>query len=846
VEHAPDAGRKASRRRIWSRLLDRWFAPVRVPHDAERELAELAGRGSIVFVMRSAGLLNFLYLRWLLRRWGLPPLRAALGLGGVMPWLARVRPTRAALEEAVVRGRCAVVFLRRATGPDPFPLLVALQRRLDRPVLLVPAMLVWTRRPRKLKPTLGDILFGRPDAPSRFSNAVGFLLNHRRAVWRAGRASDVAAFVAERGAEPDATLGRKLRGALHLHLAHEVTAVVGPPLKSAGRVREQVLRDKGLRLCLERQARETGRPLHELQREAEHDLREIAARYSANFIEILRPIVGSILHRLYDAIEVDEEGLARVKKAMGEAPVVLCPSHRSHVDYLLLSWLFYENGMTPPHIAAGINLAFWPFGAIARRGGAFFIRRSLRGDRVYTATLRAYVKQLLRDRFPQEFYMEGGRSRSGKLLFPKTGLFSMEVDAWLEEAAPDVLFVPVGIDYEVLLESGSYARELAGGEKPRENLGGLLRAGKVLRRRYGRLGIQFEEPISLRAFARQRLGDGAPATLAADAYDPVPGAAGPEGAAESRRQLVQALANRVAYGINRALSVTPVGLVAASLLAHRSRGLGAAELARRVDLLRSIARARGARLSRGLATAPADPLVPGPVADAVARLSVEGLVHVERAAGETIYQAVEDRRPLLDYHKNAVIHVFVALSLVAAALRPLGSGATVADVEERTRRLSRLFKLEFMYRVDASFEEIFTEDVRFLERIGAVRAGGDRLAIGDAAVLDLLADQLRPYLESYRLVLETLQAMDRDTPSAGVDARSLVKAALEHGRAAYAAGGVATRESVSKAAFENAAEWLFQQGALAPGPGGRARLAASWREKKLPELLDELGTTLRS
>ncbi len=823
-----------------SRLLDRWFEPVRLPHEAARDLAPLAARGSLVFVMRSAGVLNFLFLAWVLRRWRLPPLRTALGLTGVMPGLARVRASRAALEDAVSRGESAVVFLGRARGPDPFPLLVELQRQLGRPVLLVPALLVWTRRPQTLAPTLGELFFGTPGAPSRFANAVGFILNRQRAVFRLGRASDLAVLVSGRAAEPGPVLGRKVRGALHLHLAGQMRAIVGPPLKSPSRVRRSVLRDKGLRLSLERQSRECGRSLQELQREAERDLREIASRYSPSFIEVLRPIVGGILHRLYEAVDVDEEGLARVKRAMAEAPVVFCPSHKSHVDYLLLSWLLYEHGMTPPHIAAGINLSFWPFGSIARRGGAFFIRRTLRGDRVYTATLRAYVKQLLRDRFPQQFYLEGGRSRSGKLLFPKTGLFSMEVDAWVEEAAHDILFVPVAVDYEVLLESGSYARELAGAEKSRENLGGLIRAGKVLRRRYGRLSIQFEEPISLRQLAERRLGERASLTLAEEGAGAAPELAGPDGAAESRRQLVQSLANRVAYGVTRAVSVTPVGVVAASLLAHLRRGLPAPELAQRVELLRAVARQAGARFSRGLGDAPADPLVAGPVAEAVARLAKEGLVRIEQAAGRTVYQPVEERRPLLDYHKNAVLHVYVPLALVAASLRA-APGATRDEVKERALSLSRLLKLEFIYRVGASFDETFTETATLLERLGASRTAGDRLVPGsDPGALEFLAELLRPYLEAYRLAFEALLALDREDPGAGIDGRSLVRAALEQGRAAYATGQVAAREAVSKATLENAAEWLFQQGALVPGAGGRARLAASWRDRRLGELVENL------
>lgn len=826
---------------------DRWFRPIRVPHGAGDELTALAQRGSVVFVMRSAGVLNFLYLAWLVRQLGLPALRAALGLAGFMPWIARVRPASAALEEAIVRGDTSVVFLDRASGPDPFPMLVALQRRAGRPILLVPALLVWTRRPQKLKPTIGDLLFGTSDAPSRLGNAIGFVLNHRRAVLRLGAASDLATFVAERAGEPEAILGRKVRGALHFHLARQFRTVVGPPLKSAGRVRDQVLRDRSLRATLQRQALDCGRPLSDVQREAERDLREIASRYSPVSVEILRSIVGWILGRLYEAIDVDEEGLARVKRAASDAPIVLCPSHKSHVDYLVLSWLLYEHGMTPPHIAAGINMAFWPFGAIARRGGAFFIRRSLRGDRVYTATLRAYVKQLLRDRFPQQFYLEGGRSRSGKLLSPKTGLFSMEVDAWLEEAAHDVLFVPVAIDYEVLIEGGSYARELAGGEKAKESVRGLLRARKALKRRYGRLTVQFEEPVSLRAFTEQRLGAHAPSLALDD--EPEPAGQGPGGgaAAASRRQLVQALANRIAFGINRAVSMTPVGLVAAALLSSFRRGLPAEELARRVELLRYVAANNAARFAHGFAGAPSDPLVPGPVADAVARLADEGLIRIERAAGETIYQPVEERRPLLDYHKNAVIHCYVPLSLVAVALRASRGGAPLDEARTRTLWLSRLFKLEFMYRVGATFDDAFAENVAFLQRLGLVREESGRLLPGpDGAALEFFANLLYPYLEAYRLTFEALLAADRASPAAGIDPRALVKTALEHSRAAFAAGRIVMRESLSKATFENAAEWIFQQGAVVPVEGGRARLAASWREKKLAEVLTDMETALRA
>lgn len=808
-------------------FLDRWFEPVRIPHDAPGRLLELSATGSLVFVMRSAGLLNFLYLRWFLRRSGLPPLRAAQGFGGFFGWLARVRRSRRAFEDAVTRGDAAVVFLGRPGPKDPFAALVRRQRDLFQPVHLVPVLLVWSRRAPKLKPSVWDVLYGSPEAPSAFANAIAFLRSYRRAVFVVGRPLELAAALAERPQDPDAVLGRKVRGALYQHLAREFRTAVGPPLKAPSRVREKVLRDRTLRATIEAVAKASGRPHDVVLAEAARDLREIASHYDPRFVEVMRTLLSWIFGRWYTSIEVDEDGLARVKRAAADAPVVLCPSHKSHVDYLVISWLLYEHGMTPPHIGAGINLAFWPFGHIARRGGAFFIRRKVKGDRVYTAVLRAYVKHLLRDRFPQEFFVEGGRSRTGKLLFPKTGLISMEVDAWLDGAADDVLFVPIAVDYEKLMEASSYAKELAGGEKEKESLRKLLGAARVLFRRYARLYVQFGEPVSLKQAAEERLGARATELALDDAWggeadraSAPPLVAGARDAApDEKRRLVQALGNRIAYGISRAITITPVGLVSASLLSHVRRGIGAAEVARRVELLRYVAAEGGARFARDLAGAPSDPLAPGPIADAIRRLEGDGALRAEVAAGETIYQVVDEKRPVLDYHRNAVIHRYVAPALVATAARASGPGGSRAEIRERALWLSRLFKLEFMYRVGASFDEIFDQNVAFLVRVGALARDGDRLLPGaEAGTLAFLAALVRAYLEAYQLTAGTVLALAEEGAGAP-DRRALVKETLERGRAAFLSGRIALRESLSKATVENAVEWLVGQTILSEADG---------------------------
>ncbi|HYG68504.1 MAG TPA: glycerol-3-phosphate acyltransferase, partial [Anaeromyxobacteraceae bacterium] len=389
-----------------------------------------------------------------------------------------------------------------------------------------------------------------------------------------------------------------------------------------------------------------------------------------------------------------------------------------------------------------------------------------------------------------------------------------------------------------------------GAEKKKESLRGLLGAATVLLRRYERLYVQFEEPISLRAVAEQRLGARAASLTVDDAWAGEVArarrpAAAADAPAEAKRVLVQALANRIAYGISRAVTITPVGLFAATVLSHARRGISAPDVARRVELLRYVAAEGGARFARDLAGAPSDPRQPGPIADAVRRLAEDGLVRVEVAAGETIYQVEDDRRPLLDYHRNAVIHRYVAPALVATAIRAAGENGTRAEARDRAQWLSRLFKLEFLYRVGADFDEIFDQNLEFLVRIGAVARDGDRLRPGaEPDHLEFLAGFMRAYLEAYRVVAETALAALSGEPvgrAPSLDRRSLVKAALERGRADFLAGRIALRETISKATFENAVEWLIGQGLVVQRNGG---VVAGPEAETLPNVIERIGAHL--
>jgi glycerol-3-phosphate O-acyltransferase len=781
---------------------------VHFPPEAEDELRSLHAKGFVVHVMRTTAWVNFLYLTWAMVRRTLPPVRAVVNL---RPWFTRPwRQTKQTgdfaqrFEHARQSGGSGLVFLRRTallspsgkeTREDPFPALVAMARQSDRPVYLVPELFIWEKRTARLKPNWVDIVFGSPEAPGFLHSMLAFFRNYKRAQFRVGEAVDLRRFIEQNPRDSDEVLARKVRSSLHVHLARETRAVFGPPVKPQSRVINETLRDRALRKALEEAAAESGKKPESVLREARRNLEAIAARPSPTTLAFISPVLDWVFSRIYDGIQVDEAGLHRALKAAGRAPIVLCPSHKSHVDYLVMSWILWNRGNAVPLVAAGANLSFWPLGPIFRRCGAFFLRRSFKGDKVYAASFKAYVRKLVHDGIHQEFFPEGGRSRTGKLLTPKLGMFTWQVESVLEGARNDLLFVPVSIDYEKVVESGSYSKELAGGEKKPEDLKALLSTPKVLAARYGRIHLSFDEPISLQEFMKARGID-----VAAGVTD------------EQKKGLVRALGNRVMYGISKVSTVTPHALVSTSLLAHRRRGLTQRELADRIRMLRRIAEEDGAPLSVELRNAPSNPETMGAVQDAMRTFISDEMVRTQEARGEVIYQVEDGRRAEMSFYKNTLMNLVAARSLVANAVLAAGSPAPYGAVKARALFLSRLFKVEFIYRVGTTFDTIFAETVERLVRMGLMLQEGDSLRVApephSRPELEFLADLLRDYLETYMLAAMTLEDVAKGV---GTDRKSFVKLALETGRAEYHAGRITAAESLAKVTLENAVEYLLDQ-----------------------------------
>lgn len=809
VQPSSDAVAKALREEIGPfgrAMARRYFEPVRFPQSAVETLSRLHAQGYVVHVMRTTAWVNYLYLTWALVKHALPPVRAVVNLRRwfTKPWVKTAQRGEFEVRFTYARKNqgSGLVFLNktvlgsaqgRATEEDAFPALVEMAKKSERPVFLVPELLVWEKWNQKIAPSLFDRLFGSPEAPGFLHTLFTFLRNYHRAQFRLGEPIDVKKFVAENPDVPASVLARKVRSALHHHLARESRAVFGPPAKSTDRLIEETLRDRGLKKSLEEAAAAKGRSIDSVSREAKRNLEAIAARYSPSVVAVASPILDWVFNRIYDGIEVDEPGLERAMKAAATAPVVLTPSHKSHVDYLVMSYVLWYRGYSVPLVAAGANLSFFPLGVFLRRGGAFFLRRSFKGDPIYTAAFKAYIKKLVHDGIHHEFFPEGGRSRNGKLLQPKLGMFSWQVDAVLEGARDDLLFVPVAIDYEKVVESSSYGDELRGGEKKAESVGALLSAPKVLSENYGRIHLSFDKPISLAALMKERKLDARAGVTE-----------------EQKRSLVRALGHHVMYGISRVSTVTPHALLASALLAHKRRGISAKDVGERVQLLRRIAGELGAKTSRQLEGAPSSPSTLGPIRDALAMFADQGMVKTVEALGEPIYQVEDDKRSELSFYKNTLINLIAGRAIVASAIvsTPLDS---LPVIRERALLLSRLFKFELVYPVGKTFEVIFGETVEHLTRLGLVLVDEKTLRAAPESFakpsLTFLADMIRDYLESYWLAAKLAATL----PAVGLDKKDFVKAALEGGRGEFLAGSLTAAEALSRTNLENAVQYLVDQ-----------------------------------
>lgn len=513
-------------------------------------------------------------------------------------------------------------------------------------VQLVPVSVFWGRNPVQ-ETSMFRIVFADSERSSRLRKILIVAANGRNTLVHFGQPIDYRAVVGD-SAMPG-VLVRKLVRVLRVHFRRQRAATLGPGVSRRAQLIDTLMAGPKVVAEITETARREGKNVAAIRVRAREYADEIAADYSNIAIGFMLRVLTWLWHQIYDGIDVKH--LPRLREvAHDNREVIYLPSHRSHMDYLLLSYILYQEGLALPQIAAGVNLNFWPVGGLLRRCGAFYLRRSFKGDRLYAAVFRAYVETLVARGHPMKFYPEGGRSRTGRLLAPKTGVLQMTVASVLASSgnAP-VSVVPVYIGYDRVLEVKGYFDELRGTRvKKGETMGDLVRGStRALKRKYGRVFVSFGAPIEL-----QRL---------ADMHQPDWRERVAELGLDSRARWLQDftadLADKVMRGINATATLNATGLACLILLGAPQKSVAEDEMIHSMALL--------ARLAH---ICPYSPDASAPPPDGKALLAeAEPLIRLIRAPhpwGDIL--TVDSRQAvLLTYTRNNVMHLFALPSLIA-------------------------------------------------------------------------------------------------------------------------------------------------------------------------------------
>ena len=660
AERAPSAApplpsEPNTRRPWWAGLLGWLMAPWIKVEVEPANPGELIDARPVCYVLEDYGLSNALILDRTCREAGLPsPLRPLPGdpLGRKRAYVALSRRSAGSALKAAAQQFAQALQEQPSpthgkTRSESLSRLIEAHRAnpaLD--VQLVPVSIFVGRAPDKASGWFSVLFSENWALVGRFRRLLAILLNGRDTTVRFAAPVDLRGIVGE-GLDPERTV-RKLSRVLRAHFHRIRAAIIGPDLSTRRLLADAVLASDPVKEAIAEQARRDKSSLLDAWKKAHRYIWEIAADYSHPVVRSASSLLTPVWNRIYRGVLVHH--LEELKEAAPGHEIIYVPSHRSHMDYLLVSYLLYTKGIVPPHIVAGINLNLPVIGSLLRRGGAFFIRRSIRGSALYSAVLSEYVAQLVSGGYSIECFIEGGRSRTGRLLPPKGGMISMLLRGYLRQPTRPVLFQPVYIGYEKLMEGNSYRDELSGKPKEKESIWQLLwGVPKVLRQNFGQVVVNFGERIPLNDVLARHAPD----------WDgkPVPEDEKPAWLADT----VDDLAQRIQVNVNRAADVNPVNLLAMALLSTPKHAMGEADLLAQIALSQTLL--REVPYSEYVTVTPHTP------EQIVAHGEEIGmLARTPHPLGDVL-GVDDDTAVLLSYFRNNVLHLFTAAAWIAVCFQ---------------------------------------------------------------------------------------------------------------------------------------------------------------------------------
>ena len=750
-------------------LVKKVLSKVELADEYVEALKNLSDNGTVIYAIKNKSQLNSLIIRELSARKGIPRPIYCHGINMIFwqPFPAAVRVVFSILfhflfrkpildvskkdymNRIIMERKSAIIhlgdseFFENRFTREAIINLIDTQKTLNVPTYIVPVMITYGRRREKEKESLINILFGQTEDTGALRRVLTFLRYSNQATVISADPINLMEFVIKNNGMTAEAISNDLRRELIDRIEEEKTSIVGPVLKSREEIISMVLNDGNLNQSLEKMAAHGTKDYDALVKGAEKYIREIASDYNDMFIEIWEIFLTWLWNNIYDGVVVDKAGLAKIRNISKKMPFVIIPCHRSHIDYLLLSYVFYTHNIQMPFVAAGTNLSFWPLGYIFRKSGAFFIRRTVKGNILYGEVFAKYLEVLIKEGLPIEFFIEGGRSRSGKMVMPKFGLLSMLIQAYKKNACDDMAAIPVFIGYDRVLEEESYLKELGGAPKTREKTSDVIKSHKVLRKRYGRVYVNIGEPLYLKSYLASQEIPFEDMTL------------------EERQSLYRKISYEITLEINKVSVVTPFSLIAAGLLCHDRRGISHDELMAVLNIFYEYLSDRKVSFAATLVhkeKAFIDALNLFDQSDIISKMGVD-----EQEQGEIeeiVYSLDDDKRLKLEYYKNNILHFFIPISFVASSL--LSSHEDVIPLNQIVKDyqfFKRLFWHEFIFDDQKDdLDEVndvlsYLNDRRMISSFE--RDGQPLVEVKGRGRMNLMpfAGLIRNYIESYWVVI---------------------------------------------------------------------------------------------
>jgi len=715
---------------VLRRVLALWVRATLRPEDAP---ARLAGRAvSICYVLERRSPIDLAVLQNVCVRERLPrPGRRLLA--------RQLRNVRSSFALTTSVGLWRTRMDRR-----PPELLLALIEALRRDpgldVSLVPAAVYWGRAPSKERSLIRLLLSEHWVIGSRVHRFFTVLFNGRNTTVQLGEPMSLRSLLED---DADTALtGRRVTRQLRNQFARLRTARLGPDLSHRRTIVAAVLRTRAVRAAVAQELRERDkRTRRAVLLEARRYANEIAANYSPVFVTFMSLALRGLWNRLYDGIEFQH--VDTLQQVAEGNEIVYVPCHRSHMDYLLLSYAIYQRGYAVPHIAAGLNLNLPIVGRFLRKGGAFYVRRSFRGNSLYTVVFMKYLAAMMARGHSIKYFIEGGRSRTGRLRPPMTGMLSMTVRSYLREPRRPVVFVPVYFGYERIVEGPTYIGELSGRPKEKESILGLLRTLGRLRQRFGNVHVNLGEPIYLDTLVDRYAPDWRGTVFDDQNRPPWVGA------------LVDELALTIMRHINSAATVTPINMLALVLLATPRQSMLEADLLRQIETMKAV-----------LAAIPYGDRVTVTRQSAVEVVDYGVMLKIitrERHRAGDIVRMSPEHAVLATYYRNNVLHLFAMPSLIACCFLANAVMRT-EDVQRLAARIYPYVAAElFMRWTEEELDSIVERSLAALASLGLLEGSGDSqmwrrpAPTSEAAMqLSLLAQTTIQTIERYYLAIALL------------------------------------------------------------------------------------------